>query len=281
MFPLLHPDMIAAMIREDVVVGAVEGRQLHVDVFEPMGEVDHSTAVVQLHPGSWRAGDRKWLRPHSERLAALGFTALSAEYRLVGEAAYPACLNDVSQAIAWAREHYGRVALQGFSAGAHLSLMAAGTGAPVGAVIALYPPAAITLAADFDSEGNAPAVMLLGDGATADAAREASPLTYVSSRFPPVLLVHGTADTLVASRSSIRLYDALREAGVTTELHLVAGVDHAFDISPSYGDLVAYETAFFLRRTLVETDRERIAAETLSFAEILARQQPAAVPVQP
>jgi dipeptidyl aminopeptidase/acylaminoacyl peptidase len=163
------------------------------------------------------------------------------------------------------------VALQGFSAGAHLSLVAAGTGAPVGAVIALYPPAAISLAAAFDSEGNAPAAMLLGEDATADAARDASALTYISPDFPPVLLVHGTGDTLIAPRASVRLHDALREAGVTTDLHLVSGVDHGFDISPSYGDLVAYETAFFLRRTLVEPDRQRIASETPSFAELSAR----------
>jgi hypothetical protein len=51
------------------------------------------------------------------------------------------------------------------------------------------------------------------------------------------------------------------------------------DISPTYGDLVAYETAFFLRRTLVEPDRQRIASETPSFAELSARLQPAVAAV--
>lgn len=68
------------------------------------------------------------------------------------------------------------------------------------------------------------------------------------------------------------MHEALRDAGVITDLNLVSGVDHGFDSSPSYGDLVAYQTAFFLRRTVVEPDRDRIASETLSFAELTARE---------
>ena len=264
------------VIREDVVIGSDGARPLHADVFEPERSRDLQTAVVQLHGGGFRAGDRKALRPHSERLAAAGFTAVAAEYRLLDEAPYPANLEDARRAVEWAGERFGRVALQGFSAGGLLALLAAGTGSAVGAVIVLYPSVDLSTAhaSGYDDAGTGSAAVLLGGGADEDSARAASPLSHVGPSFPPTLLIHGTGDTLVSYRASVRMHEALCNAGVASELHLVAGADHAFDNGPSYADLVAYETVFFLRRTIVEPDA--IAAETLTFAEIVARAQPAA-----
>src|SRR5579859_6913106 len=152
-------------ILPDIVFGSVGDRELRLDLFTPDPENSLRTAVLQLHFGGWRMGDRKMLRSRSEKLSALGFTCCAVEYRLVPEAPWPAQLHDVKAAIRWVRAHAeelgvepNRIVLQGYSAGGHLALMAAGTpGKPefegeeghsgistaVDAVMAFYPPTAL------------------------------------------------------------------------------------------------------------------------------------------
>ena len=110
------------------------GRALAADLFRPAAASSLRTAVILLHGGAWRFGSRADMVPYASALARLGFTALAAEYRLLGEAAYPAQLDDVRSVIAWAQAHAaelgidpGKIALEGFSAGGHLALLAAAT----------------------------------------------------------------------------------------------------------------------------------------------------------
>lgn len=56
----------------------------------------------------------------------------------------------------------------------------------------------------------------------------ASPLTYVTSRAPPFLLMHGLADNAVPHHQSILLYEALVKAGNDATLRLVDGLPHTF-----------------------------------------------------
>ncbi|MBI3466404.1 MAG: prolyl oligopeptidase family serine peptidase, partial [Planctomycetes bacterium] len=56
-----------------------------------------------------------------------------------------------------------------------------------------------------------------------------SPISYVAAGFPPTILLHGTADTMIPVEASLQLYEAFREAGVPIELHVLEGVTHIFD----------------------------------------------------
>jgi acetyl esterase/lipase len=290
----------------DVVYSSRSGRDLHVDVYRPDGR-SRRTAVLVSHGGGWRVGDRTMVRPRCEALAALGFTAVAVEYRLLGEAPWPAALHDVKAAVSWARREAGglgidpdKIVLQGHSAGAHLSLVAAGSvGAsdieadpeaeaddrPVAAVVAYYPPVSLTVDIPMPEQsgppgpgrgaprgrpcddGRGPAGMLLGPEATEEAARAASPIERVSADFPPTLLFHGTSDRMLHPASSLHLYEKLQAAGVPAELHLVAGAEHEFDTTPSLGEVCAVTTASFL-------DRYVIAPE--EFAAEVARTNPLA-----
>lgn len=273
----------------DVVYCSRGGRDLRVDVYRPEGR-SRRTAVLVSHGGGWRRGDRSMVRQRGEALAALGFTAVGVEYRLLGEAPWPAALHDVKAAVRWVRRGAGglgidpdKIVLQGHSAGAHLSLIAAGSvgssditadpetdaeDQPVAAVVAYYPPVSLTVDVPLPDgsgrpgrraetearrrdDGRGPAGMLLGPGATEEEARAASPIERVSADFPPTLLFHGTSDRVLHPVSSLRLFEKLQAASVPAELHLVAGAEHEFDMTPSFGEVCALTTTSFLDRYVI------------------------------
>src|SRR5690348_10894060 len=232
----------------DVVYGEVSGyRPLELDLYLPR-EDRPAPVIVLVHGGGWRRGSRRHPLPvlgadFYDRLAAQGFAVAAIDYRLSGEARFPAPLDDVRTAIGWVGEHAagygldtGRVFLWGDSAGGHLALLAALTGAAAHAVVAWFPVTDLAgLPSDVADAGGVPdpgpdsrEALLLGAPAAAvpDLAREASPVAHASAAAPPVLLMHGAADDLVPPAQSVRLAGALREAGATVELELVPGATH-------------------------------------------------------
>lgn len=292
-------------VRPDVVCASHGDRAMHVDIYEPGGPVDHRTAVLVHHGGGWRMGDRKMVGPRCQALADRGFTAVAVEYRTTMEAPWPAQLHDVKAAVRWTNDNAAdlgidRVVLQGHSAGAHLSLIAAGTAGrpdldpdsaspptgPIAAVIAYYPSVRLdpdmampdlselsldTLAAMRSPDGSMPAAMLLGPDATRDAATAASPIEYITDDFPPTIFFHGTVDSVVDSDASIALSEALHASGVPNEVHLFANVDHEFDATPGLTDLCVATVHNFLSRLVI--DPENFKEEEAATNPIVAMRQ--------
>jgi len=228
----------------DVVYGEVPGyRPLELDLYLPR-EDRPVPVIVLVHGGGWRCGSRRHPLPvlgadFYDRLAAQGFAVAAIDYRLSGEARFPAPLDDVRTAIGWVGEHAagygldtGRVFLWGDSAGGHLALPA-----------------------DVADAGGAPdpgpesrEALLLGAPASSvpGLAREASPVSHASAAAPPVLLMHGAADDLVPPAQSIRLAEALHAAGATAELELVPGATHMWN-GASDTDGIVRRSVEFLR----------------------------------
>ena len=262
--------MVAAAqvtVQEDVVFGTGGGRDLHCDVYRPAGVEAGAPAVLLVHGGGWRNGDRTQLRGYGILLGRAGYVCVASEYRLIPEAPWPAQIHDVKAALRWMRANADdlgidpdRIAIEGNSAGAHLALLAAGTpGAPelegeggnagepttVAAAIGVYAP---TLFSHGARQRGAVTLAALVEAGSEEAASAASPLTHVTADFPPTLLIHGTDDELVPVHASIVMYEALAEAGVPTELHLYAEQRHAFDATPEFGRQCAAEMLLFLDR---------------------------------
>jgi acetyl esterase/lipase len=59
-----------------------------------------------------------------------------------------------------------------------------------------------------------------------EVANRVSPLTYVRPGLPPILTIHGDADTIVPYSHAVRLHDALTKAGVTNQLVTIPGGKH-------------------------------------------------------
>jgi acetyl esterase/lipase len=279
-------------IENDVTFGTAGGRDLVLDIYRPPSEMSRRCAVIQLHGGAFRVGSRAMMAPRAEALSALGYVCLPADYRLLHEAPWPAQLHDVKAAIRWTRANADqlgieadRIVIQGNSAGGHLALMAAGTngspdwegdnGSPdasssVSAAMAMYAPIEF-----YDSSGQVPegtkidlaqlkelarpdgvgpAATLLDGGGDAAAAASISPINHVSPSFPPTLLVHGLSDPVVIPDNSRRMNQALRDAGVTSDLILYDGQIHEFDAAPRFATIVAQAAAGFFDRVVVDPD---------------------------
>jgi acetyl esterase/lipase len=244
--------------RSDEKVQIADGRSLGLDIFHP-DSGGNGIAVVLLHGGAWRAGHRDMMQPYAAALAAHGFVAVCAEYRLVGEAPWPAQVEDVLATVSWLADHAGRlgidgnrIVVEGFSAGGHLALLAAARAPRIGAVVAFFAPPSMTH--ESPRPMPEPKEMLLGSGADADAVAAASPIRQISARFPPTFLLAGVEDPLVTPSDTIGLFQALRAHGVATELHLYSGHTHEFSALPSMVAPVQAEVALFLQRNVVDPE---------------------------
>ncbi|WP_152530729.1 alpha/beta hydrolase [Paraburkholderia dilworthii] len=254
-----------------------EGRRaLSVDIFKP--GTTNGVGVILLHGGGWASGDRRMMHGYAEVLAKMGFVVLAAEYRLLHEAPWPSQIEDVRDIVRWARAQSSRlgiapdkIALQGYSAGAHIALMVAGTqsgsgnegavpgnpsGAQVAAVVSFFAPA--RLATDPVAMERPPLALLLQGGGE-EAARAASPIHFVNSRFPSTLILGGMADYMQPLDAGLDLLSAFVDAGAEVEFHYLHSQRHEFAMTPGMIDGVMAEVAFFYRRTLI--DRAALEAE--------------------
>jgi acetyl esterase/lipase len=262
-------------------------RPLELDVWLPPQSPDPAPAVLFLHGGGWRAGSRHLAGPAFrgvlpspfEQVARAGIAVASADYRLSGEATWPAQLHDVKAAVRWLRARAGelgidgeRIAAWGESAGGHLAELlgltagdpsleggvgVTGPSSQVCAVVAWYAPSDLpAMAADTGTDPMDPdtrEARLLGapPPAVPDAAAQASPISHVSAGAPPFLLLHGAADRLVPCVQSERLCSALRDSGLNAELRVYPAADHMWSGSPGAAQQALQETIGALTKWLL------------------------------
>ncbi|RBY75455.1 alpha/beta hydrolase [Geodermatophilus sp. TF02-6] len=287
--PTPRPGPGGTHVLSGVPYAALPGsRPLELDLYLPADAP--APVAVFLHGGGWRLGSRHAAgpayagpSPFSE-VAQAGIAVASVDYRLSGEATWPAQLHDAKAAVRWLRARAGelgidgdRVAAWGESAGGHLAELLGLTGddaalegdvgvtgpsSAVAAVAAWYAPSDVAaVAADTGADPTDPATreaQLLGapPPTVPDAAAQASPVTHVSPGAPPFLLVHGRVDRFVPCVQSERLRDALQEAGVDVELHTHPDADHMWLGAPDAAADALERTVAFLRRHLTaEEDR--------------------------
>src|SRR4030095_10420706 len=80
-------------------------RQLLIDAFYPKKiNGKKRTAILIIHGGGWRSGDRSQHYPLAQRLAALGYVCITPEYRLSTEAFYPRAVYDIKSALRWVKK---------------------------------------------------------------------------------------------------------------------------------------------------------------------------------
>lgn len=236
---------------ETLRVGEGGGRDLLADLYRP--PKPNGCGVLLIYGGGFVEGDRRQLAGYGISLGRAGYTSLACEYRLAGEALWPAAIEDVQTAFNFFHAeskalglNASHLAVSGNSAGGCLSLLLAGTSElHVAAAIAFYSPVDF-LSDDARSKGSPKAMKyLLGDDVSEDRLRAMSPITHVAPNFAPTLLLTGNRDARVDWKESVRMCEALNAAGSRAELHVFDGLEHAFDMAPEYGRLsIALMTRF-------------------------------------
>jgi acetyl esterase/lipase len=239
----------------DLTYSTVEGfRPLTLDLYLPTRRSADPPRplIVFVHGGAWKGGHSRqsgafedWPKTLAS-LAAQGNVVSSVNYRLSGEAPFPAAMFDVKNAIRWLRAHadaYGidrqRVLIWGNSAGGQLAALVA-VSCKVTALSVPSPAenesdcvqGAIAWYGMFDFTAASPNEVeqrYLGcSGTKCEVAQLASPIRHVRAGLPPFLLIHGAKDRTVPAAQSEAFARALRASGVSVDLLILPDADHSF-----------------------------------------------------
>jgi acetyl esterase/lipase len=239
------------------------GRDIKLDVIRPAtppAPGERRPAILQIHGGAWIIGDkREQGLPLLKYLAARGWVAFNANYRLSPGATWPDHLLDLKQAVRWIREHAdeygidpGFVAVTGGSAGGHLTAMMALTGnepeyqpgfedvdTSVQAAVPFYgiydfTNRLDTAPAEMREWILEPIVLKRFFADDPEAFHEASPMDLVRPDAPPFLVIHGASDTLAPVDDAREFARLLGDASDSPVLYLeLPGAQHAFDVFTS------------------------------------------------
>jgi len=226
------------------------------DVYVPERGKDKPALILFIHGGAWQVGDKR-PAPY-EACLKRGYALASINYRMTGEAKFPACIQDCKAALRFLRanaDKFGfdanRVGVWGVSAGGHLAaLMGTSNGvkdlegdegnltfASNVQVVCDWcgPTDLVTFDKQCGPENKlrtafkVPPLPALIGGEAKDKpveAKAASPVTYVTADDPPFLIVQGDKDDLVPYQQAQELADILKKANVETEFVLLKNVGH-------------------------------------------------------
>jgi acetyl esterase/lipase len=271
----LCQDSSDLVIKSDLPYGP--DPQEKADVIYPKGTVGANPAVVLIHGGAWRGGDKGELSMAAELLARQGFTVVNVNYRLFDGAKniYPAAVDDVQKVVRLMRLHAAEYHIQpdhigalGSSAGGHLAAML-GTcdtlhnddpdlvqfSSRVEAVVDAYGPTDLTADVQgfvgVQSAKETLRAFLGGDKTQVpDRYKEASPIFHIDANSAPFLIYHGDKDTVVPIEQSKSFYAALKDHNIDTKLVILPGQGHGFDMQNTiafYQDALAFLKAHLVR----------------------------------
>ncbi|WP_244312748.1 alpha/beta hydrolase [Microbispora hainanensis] len=216
-------------------------------------------AVFVIHGGWWSGGDKKYMKSISRSYFQLGYTVVNLDYRLSGDAAWPAQRTDVLTAVNAVRRHAamfntdpGRYVLVGFSAGGHLAAAvgAYGDGRPgLRGVVGISPPVSpLSAFADGSAFGTEEqqklrkaAIKLAGGCTPAKCPSVWSSMEvpfHASPGDPPMLAFH-SSEEFVPPYQSEMLKEALASVGVRMTVKTMAGTQHS---APLYREPGVAET---------------------------------------
>ncbi|MBA4017790.1 MAG: lipase [Pirellula sp.] len=238
----------------DVRYGPHETRNVY-DLYVPKQKGEAKDAkplplVIWIHGGGWQNGAKGAGGP-ATALLEQGFAVAAINYRLSGDAIFPAQIHDCKAAVRHLRaksKEYGidpeRFGVWGSSAGGHLVALVGTSGdvkelegdvgdftsvsSRVQAVCDWFGPTDLAKMGGRHNDAESPESKLLGGAVqeNLDRVARANPITYVSADDPAFLIQHGDKDPVVPYSQSELLRDALEEAKVPVTLVCIEGAGH-------------------------------------------------------
>src|SRR6187399_622864 len=206
----------------------IGSRKLVIDAFYPKKQSSNKRiAIIIVHGGGWRTGNRTLHYPLAQRLAELGYVCFTPEYRLSTEALYPAGVYDVKSSIRWVRKNAAKynidpnkIVVAGHSAGGELAAMMGATNniasfegdgcnknisSKVNAVIDMDGLLAFIHSESGegdDSKRTSAATNWFGYSKTEnpESWKQGSPLTHIGPQTPPTLFINSNVARMHAGR---------------------------------------------------------------------------------
>lgn len=241
------------VIQNDLQYGTARGEDLYLNACLPKSREAPVAAMILIHGGGFDSGSKDFggMTALCAELADSGIAAFAVDYRLAPKYAYPAQVNDVTDALEWLRDpdqvaefdiDPERIGLFGSSAGAIIaaSIGTNGSGSltegdRVAAVVAMSPAVDLTetglLLGDPSKLAIASILQYLGcdDFTDCPNAREASPLYSVDKTDPPFYIAISKKE-LVPVQQAEAMALALRAVRVPVTLDVKPGKRHALEL---------------------------------------------------
>lgn len=242
--------------RTETYVKLADGSELQLDIWAPSSQDSAGPAIIKVHGGAWTHGARHEMTAWDQWLREQGYTVFNISYRLSPPARWQEAVGDVKAALSWVALHAeslnvdpDRLCMMGYSAGGHLSMMAAFTPEHPSFPTTYY-PTAIQPACVINLYGISDLGRLYEDSGSLPYIRSAmrdymggtpkdyperyqliSPLNHVDGGSPPTLTILGQQDRIVPEEQALLLDEAFQRAGAHHELWLIPAVDHGFDFN--------------------------------------------------
>lgn len=250
----------------DLVYKKIGKRSLTMDYLGPKSP-KKLPAILFIHGGGWRTGDKRQHVALAKSLADKGFRVFLMEYRLSTEALYPAAMQDAHDALVFLFEHGKKfridpeqLSVAGFSAGGQMSALLGSTwdeplygqhnaGYRIHAVVDI--DGILAYIHPESGEGDdrvkpSAATLYFGYGKTEKPALwdEASALYHVTAGDPAVLFINSGVDRMHAGREDFR--KKMGALGIKTEVVSFENSPHSFLLYTPWMEKVAEQIALFL-----------------------------------
>ena len=246
-------------------------------------------AVIFVPGGGFVSANKARMPQLRMYLAERNFVVASINYRTVPNAKFPQPIEDVKSAIRFLKANAQKfnvdpekIFVIGDSAGGYLAAFAAVTNgdkifnvgenlhvsSEIVAAVDLYGLSDLTqIAADFpvelqnlyNSAGSVVSLFVNGvpalggsDGgilAHPVSAQRANPINYITKNSAPMLLMHGTEDSVVSPAQTDLLFQALRTHGLESERYLIPNAGHS-DEHWQQENVLGVITEFLIRHVL-------------------------------
>lgn len=233
------------------------------DLYLPSAQAAPFPLLVMIHGGGFAVGSRTMVSAAIVKaFLAKGFAVASVDYRLSGEAPFPAAVQDVFSALGFIKEHAAdwhidpdKIVVYGESAGANLASMlgtayghglftqglsARTTSVRPAGVIAHFPPVDFLQLDTLMSDQGCPASTINHNSATSFESRylqaaiqsvptlaaQANPATHAKQGVAPFFVQNGSTDCFVGSAQAFILVKAIQAAGGQVVYEQIEGADH-------------------------------------------------------
>lgn len=248
---------------KEIVYKTVNDRKLHLDAYYNTAN-KRNPAVVILHGGGWKSGNKSQMETFAIELASKGYSCFTIEFRLSPEAIYPAAIFDAKKAIQYLRKNAtkfnidpNKIAVLGCSSGGQMAALIGTTNGNtnfedddtnnktrsnvqaivnVDGILAFKHPESI--------EGKVASLWLGGSYEEKPTVwQQASPLNNTNKNTPPILFINSSIPRFHAGRND--MIEIMNKYGIYNEVQTIQNSPHSFwFLNPWFDETINYTATF-------------------------------------